>query len=150
MPAPVLLVVAGTRSEVLECYPLVHALRQAPRYSLPFETRFLVTGQEDTELQQTLDALELDPDEDLGVKTSHVADAALAARLLGDMEAALRHHAPAAIVAAGPVIQSAGGQLPYASLGATVLGMLVLGMLWIALAGLLALRGERLGALRSE
>jgi len=56
----------------------------------------------------------------------------------------------AAIVAAGPVIRSAGGQLPYASLGATVLAMLVLGMLWIALAGLLALRGERLGALRSE
>jgi len=56
----------------------------------------------------------------------------------------------AAIVAAGPVIRSAGGQLPYASLGATVLGMLVLGMLWIALAGRLALRGERLGALRSE
>ncbi|MDP6544791.1 MAG: FtsX-like permease family protein [Phycisphaerae bacterium] len=56
----------------------------------------------------------------------------------------------AAILAAGPVIRSAGGQLPYASLGATVLGMLVLGMLWIALAGLLALRGERLGALRSE
>ena len=56
----------------------------------------------------------------------------------------------AAIVAAGPVIKSAGGQLPYASLGATVLGMLVLGILWIALAGLLALRGERLGALRSE
>ena len=56
----------------------------------------------------------------------------------------------AAVVAAGPVIRSAGGQLPYASLGATVLGMLVLGVLWIALAGLLALRGERLGALRSE
>jgi len=56
----------------------------------------------------------------------------------------------AAIVSAGPVIQSAGKQLPYISLGATVLVMLVLGMLWIAMAGLLALRGERLGALRSE
>jgi putative ABC transport system permease protein len=56
----------------------------------------------------------------------------------------------AAVVAVGPVIKSAGGRLPYASLGATVLAMLVLGMLWIALAGLLALRGERLGALRSE
>jgi len=56
----------------------------------------------------------------------------------------------AAVLAAGPVIRSAGGQLPYGSLGATVLAMLVLGMLWIALAGLLALRGERLGALRSE
>ena len=56
----------------------------------------------------------------------------------------------AAVVAAAPVIRSAGGQLPYGSLGATVLAMLVLGILWIALAGMLALRGERLGALRSE
>ena len=56
----------------------------------------------------------------------------------------------AAVVAAGPVIRSAGGDLPYGSLGATVLAMLVLGILWIALAGLLALRGERLEALRSE
>ena len=131
MPAPVLLVVAGTRSEVLECCPLVQALRQAPRYSLPFETRLLVTGQEDTELEQTLDALELEADENLGVKTSHVADAALAARLLGDMEVALRHHAPAAVVVVGysasawatavaayykniPLIHLGAGQVPVA------------------------------------
>jgi putative ABC transport system permease protein len=56
----------------------------------------------------------------------------------------------AAIVSAGPLIRAAGGQLPYASLGATVLAMLALGMLWIAMAGRLALRGERFGALRSE
>ncbi|MDP6636196.1 MAG: FtsX-like permease family protein [Phycisphaerae bacterium] len=56
----------------------------------------------------------------------------------------------AALVAIGPVIRSAGGSLPYTSLGATVLAMLVLGVLWIALAGLLTIRGERLGALRSE
>ena len=56
----------------------------------------------------------------------------------------------AAIIAAAPVIQSSGGSLPYTSLGATVLAMLALGMLWIALAAFLALRGERLGALRSE
>ncbi|MCP4377603.1 MAG: ABC transporter permease, partial [bacterium] len=56
----------------------------------------------------------------------------------------------AAIVSAGPLIWAAGEQLPYASLGATVLAMLVLGMLWIAMAGRLALRGERFGALRSE
>ncbi len=56
----------------------------------------------------------------------------------------------AAGLAVGPVIKSAGGSLPYASLGATVLTMLALGMLWIALAALLALRGEPMGALRSE
>ena len=55
-----------------------------------------------------------------------------------------------AILAAAPVIKSAGGQLPYASLSATVTAMLLLGMLWISLAAVLTLRGERLGALRSE
>jgi len=56
----------------------------------------------------------------------------------------------AAVTASAPVIKSAGGSLPYASLAATILAMLILGMLWIALAAFLALRGERLGALRSE
>ncbi len=56
----------------------------------------------------------------------------------------------AAILAAGPVIKSSGGSLPYVSLAATVSAMLALGMLWIALAAMLSLRGRRLEALRSE
>ena len=56
----------------------------------------------------------------------------------------------AAVTAAGPVIKAAGGSLPYGSLAATVSVMLILGMLWIALAATLTLRGERLVALRSE
>ncbi len=103
MPPTVLSIVAGTRSEALECCTLVEAMRGAAPYELPFTPRLLVTGQEDTELLQTLEYLELDPDRDLEIKsrTSRMADAALNALLLGEMEAALRHNDPRAILAVG-------------------------------------------------
>jgi len=56
----------------------------------------------------------------------------------------------AALVAAGPAIKSAGTRLPYASLAATVLGVLGFGLLWILLAALPAMWGKRLAALRDE
>jgi len=56
----------------------------------------------------------------------------------------------AALVAAGPAIRSAGTQLPYGSLAATVLGVLAFGLLWIILASLPAMWGKRLSALRNE
>ena len=101
MPVPVLLVVVGTRAEMLASASLIRTLRAADPLTLPFETRFVVTGQERTELDQTLDALGVEPDGDLSIKTPHLFDAALAARLLHEMEAALRHHNACCAVATG-------------------------------------------------
>ena len=62
MPAPVLLIVIGTRSEVLAGASLIQTLRSANPLSLPFEARVVTTGQEDTELRQALDITGIVPD----------------------------------------------------------------------------------------
>ncbi len=98
---PRLLIVAATRSDILHITPLMRAFTNCDRYALPFDIRFLVTRQEDTELDQALTAMVLRPDDDLGVKTPRLADAALAAKLLELMEQSLRKHAPSAVLAVG-------------------------------------------------
>jgi putative ABC transport system permease protein len=55
-----------------------------------------------------------------------------------------------AIVAVLPAVQSPGGQVPYASLLATVAGIAISGAVWVWIAGTLALRGALLDALRQE
>jgi UDP-N-acetylglucosamine 2-epimerase (non-hydrolysing) len=101
MQTPVILLVAGTRAEVLAGATLLEALRALPVSERVLEPRLLVTRQEDTELEQALDLFGLEPDDDLGIKTPHLADAALAGRLVTEMEAALRHHSPAIVVTLG-------------------------------------------------
>jgi len=56
----------------------------------------------------------------------------------------------AAWVAVVPSMQSPGGQIPYASLGLTILAIGVASGLWVWIAGVLALRGGPLDALRTE
>ena len=125
MLVPVLLIVVGTRAELIAAASLIAALRAAPRYSLPFELRLIVTGQERTELDQTIDALGMEPDADLSIKTPHLADASLSARLLEEMEGVLRHHDPKAVIAVGSsasawatAIATYFKQIPLAHLGA--------------------------------
>ena len=101
MSPPVLLIVIGTRAEMLACASLVRLLRAQPEFSLPFTVRVIASGQEMTELDQTLESLEIEPDEDLHVKSPHLADTALNAKLLEFMEALIRHQNPAAVMAVG-------------------------------------------------
>ena len=54
------------------------------------------------------------------------------------------------LVAVGPVLISAGAQVPYLSVALTIAAILLSGMLWIWLAATLAMKGEMLGALRNE
>ncbi len=56
----------------------------------------------------------------------------------------------AGLVAVGPVLISAGDQVPYLSLALTIAAILLSGLLWIWLAATLAMKGEMLGALRNE
>ena len=56
----------------------------------------------------------------------------------------------AALVAVIPSMQTPGGQIPYASLGLTVAAIGGISGLWVWLAGVLALRGAPLDALRTE
>ena len=56
----------------------------------------------------------------------------------------------AALVAVVPSMQSPGGQIPYLSLGLTIVAIAVVSGFWVWLAGVLALRGAALDALRNE
>jgi hypothetical protein len=56
----------------------------------------------------------------------------------------------AALVAVLPALRASASQVPYQSLGLTLAALLVSGLVWIWLAGGLALRGELLRALRNE
>ena len=56
----------------------------------------------------------------------------------------------AALVAAGPALRSPGASVPYLSLALTIAVITVSGLIWIRLAGALALGGEILDALRNE
>ncbi len=55
-----------------------------------------------------------------------------------------------AVVAAIPALQSPAGKVPYVSLLATIMVIALSGALWVWLAGVLALRGHLLDALRHE
>ncbi|MFP4381115.1 MAG: UDP-N-acetylglucosamine 2-epimerase [Candidatus Sumerlaeia bacterium] len=101
MPVPVLLIVIGSRAEAYACAPLLRHIRSFPRHSLPFETRLLSSGQEATELDQALQYLDLEADAALETKKPHLADARLDSVLLEEMERAIRHHAPSAVLVAG-------------------------------------------------
>lgn len=56
----------------------------------------------------------------------------------------------AALVAVVPSMQTLGGQIPYVSLGLTVVAIGAISGLWVWIAGVLALRGAPLDALRTE
>jgi putative ABC transport system permease protein len=56
----------------------------------------------------------------------------------------------AALVAVVPSMQSPGGRIPYVSLGLTVVAIGGISGLWVWIAGVLALRGAPLDALRTE
>jgi putative ABC transport system permease protein len=56
----------------------------------------------------------------------------------------------AALVAVVPAMQSPGGQIPYAGLAFTVLGIAASGAVWVWIAAGVALRGPLLDALRNE
>ncbi len=56
----------------------------------------------------------------------------------------------AALVAVLPSMQTPGGQIPYVSLGLTLLAIAGISGLWVWMAGKLALRGALLDALRTE
>jgi ABC-type antimicrobial peptide transport system permease subunit len=56
----------------------------------------------------------------------------------------------AALVAVGPVVKSPRAEVPYLSLALTIFAIAVSGAVWIWLAGVLALRGKMLEALRNE
>jgi len=56
----------------------------------------------------------------------------------------------AALVAVVPSMQTPGGQIPYVSLGLTVAAIGAISGLWVWIAGVLALRGAPLDALRTE
>jgi UDP-N-acetylglucosamine 2-epimerase len=101
MPAPVLLIVIGSRAEALACAPLLRFFQSFPPFQLPFEPRFVSSGQELSEMDQTLGALDLKLDACLEIAKPHLADARLDAELLGEMEALVRHHVPAAVLVVG-------------------------------------------------
>ncbi len=101
MSVPRLLLVVGTRSEMLACASLVRAIRSHSHFQLPFEPVLLLTGQEATELEQVVDALGIEPDRNLGIKSRRLNDAAVNARLLDEMESALRRYIPTAVLVAG-------------------------------------------------
>jgi ABC-type antimicrobial peptide transport system permease subunit len=56
----------------------------------------------------------------------------------------------AAVIGVLPALLSPGSQIPYGSLGVTLLGVLLNGLLWTWLATRFALRGRLLDALRNE
>jgi hypothetical protein len=56
----------------------------------------------------------------------------------------------AAFIAVTPNVLSPTGQVPFLSLGVTLGGVLVSGVLWTWLASVVALRGELLEGLRNE
>src|SRR5680860_14414 len=103
MSGSLLLIIAGTRAELIACAPLLETIRGARSHSLPFTSRLVLTGQESTELVQTVDALGIVPDVDLGIKenTIHLADADMNAQLLSEITAVLRNRVPSAILVAG-------------------------------------------------
>ncbi len=86
---------------MLACASLVRAIRSHSHFELPFEPVLLLTGQEATELEQVVDALGLEPDRNLGIKSRRLNDAAVNARLLDEMESALRKYTPTAVLVAG-------------------------------------------------
>jgi UDP-N-acetylglucosamine 2-epimerase (non-hydrolysing) len=86
---------------MLACASLVRAIRSYSHFQLPFEPVLLLTGQEATELEQVVDALNIEPDRNLGIKSRRLNDAAVNARLLDEMESALRKYIPTAILVAG-------------------------------------------------
>jgi len=56
----------------------------------------------------------------------------------------------AALVAASPALRSPGASVPYVSLGLTVCGIAISGMIWVRVATMLAISGRMLDALRNE
>lgn len=93
MAPPLLLCITGTRAGVLTMAPILRAAEAPPGHAdgPPWDVRLIVAGRERTELDQTLGALEIEPEADLDVLRPYLADACLDATLIDAVEEAVRH-----------------------------------------------------------
>ncbi|MDR6788260.1 UDP-N-acetylglucosamine 2-epimerase (non-hydrolyzing) [Sphingomonas sp. BE138] len=107
MRRPRLLVIVGTRPEVVKMAPVIAALRAQTAVS----TRVLSTGQHRTLLDQALAAFGIVPDVDLGLmRDGQPLDAALAALLVG-IGAVLEQERPDRVVVHGDTLTMLAGTL---------------------------------------
>ena len=87
-----ILVLFGTRPEVIKLAPVVRALRQRPA---DFVTRVVSTGQHREMVQQALDAFALKLDIQLDAMSSAKSLGRLTARLFEDLDSLVESEAPA-------------------------------------------------------
>ncbi|NUQ68553.1 MAG: UDP-N-acetylglucosamine 2-epimerase (non-hydrolyzing) [Phycisphaerales bacterium] len=92
------LVVAGTRPEVVKLAPVVRELRARPR---DFRVTFCSTGQHREMLDATLDAFDLRADLDLGLMQAAQHPSDLAGRLMIALGGVLSEHKPDVVVVQG-------------------------------------------------
>lgn len=101
MAPHVLFMLLGTRSDALHGASLAHTLRHLAEKTGTFDFRLAGVNQEDTELQQALDACNLHLDAFLDGRKPHVADANLDHDFIRLMESTLRRHRPSAVIICG-------------------------------------------------
>lgn len=89
--------VVGTRPEAIKMAPVINALARAPWA----ESRVLATAQHRHMLDQVLEVFGIRPDLDLDIMRPNQDLVSLTARLLIDLERALRAEAPAVVLAQG-------------------------------------------------
>jgi UDP-N-acetylglucosamine 2-epimerase len=92
------LVVAGTRPEVIKLAPVVRSLRERP---LDFETIYCSTGQHREMLDQANEVFQLTPDLDLGLMVHAQTLAGLTSTLFRSLDETLESTRPDAVVVQG-------------------------------------------------
>lgn len=85
-----IMVVAGTRPEIVKLIPVVLALRKKPE----IETLFCTTGQHREMAQQVLDVFNVSADLDLNLMTENQSPLGLSAAILTEMDRVLKERRP--------------------------------------------------------
>jgi len=102
-------IVAGTRPEVIKCYPVLAELRNRN-----INTLFISTGQQKELLAETLDSLQISPDIDLNLMTENQTPAAFLTRTISELSSIFSKEEPDLILVQGDTLSAfAGAQAAY-------------------------------------
>lgn len=100
-------VILGTRPEAIKCAPVIRALRDDPR----FHPVVMATGQHREMLDETLSALDIVPDVDLGVMRRRQSLSGVTGRILHELAGPLRASAAEAVMVHGDTATTLAGGL---------------------------------------
>ena len=102
-----ILVLVGTRPEVIKMAPVIMALRRDDA----FDCRLISTGQHREMLAQALAVFDLEPDADLAVMRANQTLSGLTARILEGITGVYRRHRPDAVLVQGDTTTVLAGSL---------------------------------------